>query len=71
MPDYTDTEMALQYALEQADGHAHDLEMMLRAEKTRVRELEAALTEERHYCSALEHALAGRSWEIAEGGGVT
>ena len=68
MPDYTDAELALQYALEQADGRAHDLDMMLRAEKARVRELETALTEERHMSAALEHALAGASWALTEAG---
>lgn len=68
MPEYTDAELALQHALEQADGHAHDLEMMLRAEKARTRELEKALTEERQMAAVLEHALAGASWALTEAG---
>lgn len=69
MPDDIEQQIcALQYALEQADGRSFDLEMMLRAEKARTRELEVKLTEERHMAAVLEHALAGASWALTEAG---
>ncbi len=69
MPECTEQQIInLHYALEQADGRAFDLNMLLLAERHRVRELEALLTEERHLLAVYEHALAGLSWTLAEGG---